>query len=425
PPRMKKLSQRGVARVSAVWMIVLIVLFFVSMAFVYVANQEAQRAKGIAESASIDTVVANADRDVAVLRAREISLGVGFYERTLPNATTDMSTLADGLTSLRGVFPDMPESTVTDFERAIQPMIDAYRAKLDEIRTLDGRITSLESQLSASKSANTDISGQLQTRIGKLEQDLRDANQNASDEKARLEGQVADLRNEVNQTANNVNSHLGTIDDLKAQAERDTLAAQSRITTLNDAVVGKAQREAEGADGEILAVSKVLGTGWINRGSRDRVSRGLRFEVRTGNPNPLRGMGIKGFAEVIEVLESTSEVKFYDLADRYDPIVKRDRIYNPLFDPGGARYAVLIGRFSGTYNEAEVTALLEDIGITVQAELDRTTNYLIVGGPLFLDEEGEPVEEPIQPSELPRYKDATALGVKIISINDFRQYFRR
>lgn len=406
-------------------MIALIVLFFVAMAFVYVATQEAQRAKDIAASASGDAVVANADRDVAVLRAREISLGVGFYERSLPNATTDMSTLADGLTSLRGVFPDMPESTVTDFERAIQPMIDAYRAKLDEIRTLDGRITSLESQLIASKSANTDISSQLQTRIGKLEQDLRDANQNASDEKARLEGQVADLRNEVNQTANNVNSHLGTIDDLKAQAERDTLAAQSRINTLNDAVVGKAQREEEGADGEILAVSKVLGTGWINRGARHRVSRGLRFEVRTGNPNPLLGVSTKGFAKVIEVLESTSVVKFYDLADQYDPIVSQDRIYNPIFDPDGARYAVLIGRFSGTYNEAEIKALLEDIGITVQAELDRTTNYLIVGGPLFVDEEGEPVEEPIQPSELPRYKDATALGVRIISINDFRQYFRR
>ena len=85
----------------------------------------------------------------------------------------------------------------------------------------------------------------------------------------------------------------------------------------------------------------------------------------------------------------------------------------------------MIGRFSGTYNESEITALLEDIGITIQAELDRTTNYLIVGGPLFVDEEGEPVDDPIQPSELPRYKDAAALGVRVISINDFRQYFRR
>jgi ABC-type transporter Mla subunit MlaD len=422
---MKKLSQRGVARVSAVWMIVLIVLFFVSLAFVYVANQEAQRAKDSAATASSSATAANAARDVAVARAREISLGVGFYERDTPGATTDMNTLADGLTSLRGVFPDMPETTVTDFERAIQPVIDAYRAKLDEIRTLDGRISSLESQLSASKSANTDISSQLQAQIDKLEQDLRDANQNASDEKARLEGQVADLRNQVNQTGNDLNTERGTSDDLRAQAERDAAAAQTRITTLNDAVVGKAQREAEGPDGEVLAVSKALGTGWINRGARDRVSRGLRFEVRTGNPNPLLGTSTKGFAEVIDVKETTSEVRFFDLADQYDPIVSRDRIFNPIFDPGGPRYACLIGRFSGSYNEAEITALLEDIGITVQAELDRTTNYLIVGGPLFVDEEGEPVEDPIQPSELGRYKDATALGVRIISINDFRHYFRR
>ena len=84
-----------------------------------------------------------------------------------------------------------------------------------------------------------------------------------------------------------------------------------------------------------------------------------------------------------------------------------------------------MGRFSGAYNGAEVRALLESVGITVQDSLDLTTNYLIVGGPVFVDSDGEPSEDPIQASELSEYQEAQAQGVYTISINDLRQYFKK
>ena len=120
-----------------------------------------------------------------------------------------------------------------------------------------------------------------------------------------------------------------------------------------------------------------------------------------------------------------SEVKVYDIRDRFDPPTKGDVIYNPLYDPTGLRNAVLVGRFSGSYNEKELRALLEGININLQAKLDKTTDYLIVGAELYVDEEGEPLDDPLQPSDLPTYKEAEAMGVRIVPLKLVTDYFRK
>ena len=87
----------------------------------------------------------------------------------------------------------------------------------------------------------------------------------------------------------------------------------------------------------------------------------------------------------------------------------------------GAR--VLAGRFSAP-NETEVVAYLQNMGITVQKALDMTTDYLVVGSDVFVDEEGNQLEEAMSPTELSVYKDAQALGVQITPIKDLRSYFK-
>lgn len=417
---MMKRSQRGAARVSAVWMIVVIVLFFVSLGFAYVGNQAAQQARENARSARTTATEADESYQEQLQKSRDVSVALGFYDRDVIGSLSDVDAAANGLTSLKAVIA-MPES-VTDFERAVQPIIDAFRAKDTEIGTLQGRVSSLEGQLDATRKANSEATATLQGQIDELRQKLGDCEQNAADEKARLENDVADARNQINQLDNELNTAKGRNDDLAAEMERAKTAATTYQSSLNRQL--KILKEPPGPDGEILAVSKDLGIGWIDRGAKHRVSRGMIFEVTTGQPNPEVG-GVKARAEVIDVQADRAEVRIYDVADPYSPVVAGDLIHNPLFDPYGERYAVLLGRFSGTYNEAEVEALLEDIGITVQENVDLTTNYLIVGGPLFYDEEGEPVEEPIQPSELSTYKEAVEKGVYIISINALKQYFRR
>lgn len=418
---MNKRSQRGAARVSAAWMIVTIVLFFVSLGFGYVANQDSVTAQEFADAAIADAAIAEAKYSAELDKTREVSKVLGFYNRELLGSTSDVTTAGDGLSSLRAVI-NMPES-VQDYEKAIQPVIDALREKDTELSNLKTQLTNTEGRLSAAQQANQNISAELQGKINKAAQDYSDLEQQAGDEKTRLENDVAQLRSTVNQLNSDLITEKGSIDDLQAQAQRDAAAATTRQASLNRQL--KILKETPGPDGEVLAVSRGLMTGWINRGAADRVSRGMIFEVRTGNPNPASQGLTKGWAEVMEVEESRSRVRIFDEADRYDPIAARDKIFNPVFDPNGDRYAVLVGRFSGAYNGAEVKALLESVGITVQDKLDLTTNYLIVGGPVFVDADGEPSEEPIPPSELAEYQDAQAQGVYTISINDLRQYFKK
>ena len=49
---------------------------------------------------------------------------------------------------------------------------------------------------------------------------------------------------------------------------------------------------------------------------------------------------------------------------------------------------------------------------------------MIVGSELYVDENKQPVETPIQPSDLPVYKEAVAQGVQIVLLKDLRDYFR-
>ena len=83
------------------------------------------------------------------------------------------------------------------------------------------------------------------------------------------------------------------------------------------------------------------------------------------------------------------------------------------------------GRFSGGFSTKDIQALLEKMGVMVQPKVDKTTHFLIVGSELWSDPAtGEPLSEPMQPSDLPEYKQAESLGVQIIPLQDIREYFR-
>ncbi len=178
-------------------------------------------------------------------------------------------------------------------------------------------------------------------------------------------------------------------------------------------------KEPESADGRILAVSKVLSAGWIDLGTSNRLPVGTRFTVAGANDNR-----VKAIAEVTKVENAMAEVRFSDQRDPFDPPSPGDVVWNPLYDPRGQRYVLLVGGFSGEYAENQLKGLLASMGITVQTKLDKGTDFLIVGNEQYVDSDGQPVESPIQPAELPVYKEAVAQGAQIVLLKDLRNYFR-
>ena len=64
------------------------------------------------------------------------------------------------------------------------------------------------------------------------------------------------------------------------------------------------------------------------------------------------------------------------------------------------------------------------MGIIVEESVNSATDMLILGGDVTVDEFGDPLDEPISPTELPAYGEAQAFGVAVISFNTLRKYIQ-
>lgn len=418
---MKQRSRVGAARVSAVWMIVLIVLFFVALAFGYISQQDRTTAIQERDAALAAQAEAETRFDEVSSESIEISKRLGFYDESVVGARSDLTAAGAGFDQLRTTFTDLDQS-VDSFSKAIPVVVAQYQARVREIETLNDKIKEQQGQLQALRGQLTQVSSEKDDEIANLQQQLSDAENAAREAQDALESRVAAITADRNDKDASLRETRAQIEDLQREREKDKQAATTRFTALSDKL--RFTKEPTKPDGEILAVSKELGLGWIDLGTVNRLNRGMAFRVVSGDPASERD---KGWARVTDKIdEKRAEVRFFDTVDRFDPIVPGDKIYNPLFDPVGRRNAVLVGRFSGEYNEKELAILLDEIGITAQKKLDLDTDYLIVGSEMYQDPEtGETLEDPIQPSDLPVYKNAQELGTQIVSIRDLTRYFKK
>lgn len=413
-------SKRGAARVNVIWLVVLIVAFFVSMGLAFVFSDEASTNLEAMQRAREAEQKARTDFETARDTIRAISEVVGFYDETAASPETDVEALKAALEQAKGSFPDMTP-TVNTLQKVLERVPGSYTAKTREAGELARQVEQLRNEIAAKTQALTALQADKDRQIADLQRQLADAERAASERQSELESQLASVRSTLSERESTIVSLRGQIDDLQRQFEKE----RSFLTTRMKEMGRKLDvflREPEAPDGKILAVSADLDVGWISLGQSDRVFRGMRFRVVDGTPGVDR---VKAWAEVTRVEDDMAEVLLTDKADPFDPPVAGDLIYNPLYDPKGERNAVLVGRFSGTYNEKELAMLLSEIRIRVQPKVDQTTDFLIVGAELYVDEDGEPLEEPLPPSELPEYKNAEALGVQIVPLQEVRRYFHR
>lgn len=416
---MNKRSQRGAARISAVWMIAVIVLFFVALAFGYISQQDLSQAEARLETAQAEEAAAVARADAEAQISLDITKVLGYAPKDEIGARSNLTAANEGLAQLRAAFSDIDES-VTTFEEAVPLIVAQYAAKNREVDTLNGQIATVRNERDAARASLNDVTSQKDAQIQDLQTQLTDATNAARDQQTELEGRIASITSDRNDRDSQLRDARGELQDLERKRLEDRQQATTRFNQLSKILAFT--KEPSKPDGVILAVSDELSLAWINLGRTHRLRRGMRFEVISGDPTSDR---VKGLVEVTNVDETRAEVRVIETTDRFDPIVADDAIVNPLFDPTGQRNAVLIGRFSSArFNEKELRLLLHEIGITVQKRVDSDTAYLIVGAELWVDENGEPYEEPVQPSVLPEYKQAQAQGVQIVSIRELESFFR-
>lgn len=413
-------AKRGAAQVSVVWVITFGVIALAGIFFGYVAQDDQAKMESQMTTAVADAATADGRFEEAQQGRREVSRVLGFYDREGAAPDSNVETAMAELENAKRTFNEA-EDNVQDFETLLPIAARMYDAKVAEVGNLQSEITRLQSEVSTvQQQRQSDLAGK-------------------DDEIARLQNQLSDERDNANETADNLNRRLSTassqaddLDQQLRQAEQDhdervrqlsreIATLRSRLTDQGEKLgfLRPAQRELP--DASIVSVSPELGLAWIDIGANQRLARGVGFKIQSGK---VGDENLKAVAEVTQVMADMAEIRISNVADPLDPVVPGDVLINELFDPTGERNAVLLGRFSGTYDEGQLRALLGRMGITVQDSLNLTTDYLIVGSELYVDEFGEVYEEPRNPADLPTYAEAVSQGCKVIPISQVREYFK-
>ena len=200
-----------------------------------------------------------------------------------------------------------------------------------------------------------------------------------------------------------------------ADAKRDQLVAE--IKNMNEKVIKPLKDQLERKDSEIAAFAlknqqapASMRTDWrivrmdargtnpyINLGSADHVKPQLTFSIHgvsvDGRPNPEP----KGTLEVVNVIgPHLSQTRITSVTDRNrDPVLERDVIYNPSWDPNIKKHVAIAGIIDltgdGRDNLFEFMRTLDRQNIVVDAYVDPKdgtkkgrityqTDYLIIGG---------------------------------------------
>ncbi len=414
-------SNAGKARISIAWMIAVGVLFLVAIVFAFIAQSEVTREKeNVVAANQSATDMAGRVEKLADER-RNLSTVLGWYDRASADPQADPVLARKALEDLKSSFPDLGAAE-KDFETALPKILAAFADRGRKNAELETRIKGLESELSAAQAAAAQIAADKDGTISGLRQQMADEQKNAEQRVAELEGRLEQGRSQLSERDAEVRKAREEAALDRRRFEQQKAIDDARLSQLSDVTKFAKDPFWNAPDGRILEVSERLGTGWVDIGANQRVVRGMVFEVRSGRPGE---DAVKAHAEVTAVKGDSAEVLFTGVADRFSPPVKGDVISNRLYDPVGGRNAVLVGRFSGSFNERDLAALLSKMGIQVQPKVDKTTHFLIVGSELWSDPAtGEPLAEPLQPSDLPEYKQAESLAVQIVPLQDIREYFR-
>ena len=412
-------SNRGAARVSIMWMISVGVVAILSLTYAFLQNGSLADAEMAATRAKSEAATAEDARLEDINRRRAISEVFGFNADDTVDFNSNLTAAGDSLELLRSVFSDLEESHDT-YESIVPVVIAQYNAAQNNASQAESAAANAKSATAAAQSTLSQVTADKDSVIRSQQSDISDAQAGFDTREADLSRQLTSAQDRVRELETELNQE-------KAKGRQDTRdmkailnAKDTKLALLSDQTRPFRAPANLNPDGQVLEVSKGLPLAWIDLGSRDRLVLGTRFRIEAGN---LGERTLKAWGEVIEVKEDMAKIRIFDQVDKFNPVVKDDYLLNPVYDPKGGFNAILVGRFSGLYGKAELTILLEKIGIHVQDELDLSTNFLIAGAPVMQDSDGYPLEDPLEVSEMPVYKQAEADHVQIITLASIQDFF--
>jgi hypothetical protein len=160
----------------------------------------------------------------------------------------------------------------------------------------------------------------------------------------------------------------------RARGEQERSALENRIRT--DKEMREIEIQRNDPDGIVLDANSVLGVGYVNLGSADKVYPGLKFQVSAVGRGGLRDP--KGEVMITRVIDPHySQVRIVASLSADRPIGKGDLIANPLFSKSRPMRVYLAGELR-KYPKAIAVERLSRMGVVVQDKITIDTDYVVV-----------------------------------------------
>jgi NAD-dependent DNA ligase len=221
-----------------------------------------------------------------------------------------------------------------------------------------------------------------------------------SDERGRIEGFDREIRDLITRVAEMDEEHRNKRNQLVAEYEK--------YRKLFEQLQSKNMKEEFGTDevdAKVLLVNLQENFVMLDLGKRDRVRKGMRFNV-VGLIKGVLPID-KGEVEVREVFREVCYARILSMKDKENPIVAGDGAMNKIYSRNEKLVFVLVGRLAG-FNRGEFIRFVEERGDIVANKIDINTDYLIVGTGVEGNEEEQKMIDL-----------ARELGIKIITESFF------
>jgi len=402
-------NNRGAAQVSLMWVIALAVIMLMSLGFAFLQNQALSDTKGYLSNAHKEQAKAEQElADLRLQRAKEIrQIGFSASDGTVISLDAVQASIGEYVTRF-----GLEASSIHDFDDLANPVFAKYSEMTGQRDALQTEVNQLRNDLDARNSA-------AQTAMRERDKTIADLRRQMEDQANTKDGQIVDIertRDALRDQLRERESEITSLNALLDQQSRDAaseLAVMSQRNAILSSRLNEVARRAETPDGTILAVSGELGRAWIDRGSDDRITVGMTFEVRNANTN-----AVKGKLRVTAVEAGRAQATVVSQVDKYDPVRADDIILNAVYDPSRKPIAALLGNGFGKYNANEMAAMLARVGVEVREGVSAETDYLLLGTPFFDEETGDVVSWDSNDD----HKAATSLSVAVIPMRDWSQW---
>lgn len=286
-------------------------------------------------------MVAKAGGDIATARGSSSPKEYGSFSDLYSDSVDTIRFLNNELQSQRAA----AEAKDNEYREVVTSKSNLGSTLNEENDGLRGEINDLQVNLEQSRTRAREEEKKLKEEIERLEQDNSAA--------------VYKLQRDLSISQNLLQRSKDRIEELKREIVREQTFAMVE------------------PDGEVIRVSEELGKAWISVGTKDRMRRGLVFDVFAYQKGGKRIS--KGKVEVLSVEEDFSEVAILENVDRFDPISSGDMITSPFYDSEEVPAFVFAGdnATNGRYSIEDMTRKIQLFGGVVSDKVALDTDFVV------------------------------------------------